>query len=56
MNDMRVTSTDGTVVLRFTDKGVIIQLACDKALIPWNEWEFLCKVYGRRASRKTEEA
>lgn len=42
-----VTSVNGAVVFRITDQTVIIQLACDAAVIPRSEWEHICRAYGR---------
>ena len=42
------TTTNGLVIFEMDDRGVTVKLACDTAFIPWDEWEFICRVYGKR--------
>lgn len=46
--DLRVTSSDGAVVFIFRESDVVIQLACDTAILSYGDWRHIARVYGSK--------
>jgi hypothetical protein len=54
MSETRVTTTDGKVEFGFSDEEVTVTIVGTSrpVVIPWNEWEFIARVYGRRRAKQ----
>lgn len=54
MANTRVTTTDGRVEFEFSDEEVTVTIVgvTKSVVIPWNEWEHIASVYGKRRRAK----